>query len=100
MTLIHYFLNCVPVVVNAFHENSTKLIVELLNAGDYDVRELGSLLRTERRNRKDVSKIIGDVWPEMVTDKARHGLCEVLIETDVRPNVVCEHVYLPWVGVR
>lgn len=80
-------------------KNTTKLIIELLNAGDCNAQELGSLLRTEQKNRKDVSEIIGEVWPEMVTDKARHGLCEALVKTDVRPQVICERIYLPWVSI-
>lgn len=79
------------------HENAIKLIVEMLNAGDYDAGELLSALQTERNNRKDVSEIIGDVWPEIVTDRARHGFCEALVQTDVRPQIICEEIYLPWV---
>lgn len=79
------------------HENAIKQIVDMLNSGDYDAGELLCTLQAERRNRKDVSEIIGDVWPEMVTNRARHGFCEALVETDVRPQVICEQIYLPWV---
>lgn len=79
-------------------KNTTKLIIELLNAGDYDAQKLSSLLKTEQKNRKDVSAIIEDVWPEMLTDEARHDLCEALVKTDVRPQVICEQIYLPWVS--
>jgi len=79
------------------HENAIKQIIEMLNAGDYDAGELFSTLKTERSNRKDVSEIIGDVWPEIVTDKARHGFCEALVEIDVKPQIICEEIYLPWV---
>lgn len=82
------------------HENAIKQIVEMLNAGDYDTKELFSALQTERSNRKDVSEIIGDVWPEIVTDKARHGFCEALVQTDVRPQIICEEIYLPWFKTR
>ncbi|KAL4148475.1 hypothetical protein QTP88_002708 [Uroleucon formosanum] len=82
------------------HENATKQIVEMLNAGVYDGGELLSALQTERNNRKDVSEIIRDVWPEIVTDRARHGFCEALVETDVRPQIICEEIYLPWFKTR
>jgi len=70
----------------------------MLNAGEYDAREMCALLNTERRNRPDVSELIGEVWSEIVTDKGRHGLCEVLIEVDVKPQYVCQQVYLRWVS--
>jgi len=79
------------------YENGIKQIVEMLNAGDYNAGELFSALQTELSNRKDVSVIIGEVWPEIVTDKARHGFCEALVQTDVRPQIICEEIYLPWV---
>jgi len=79
------------------YENATKQIVEMLNAGDYDAGDLLSALRIERNNRKEVFEIIEDVWPEIVTDRARHGFCEALVETDVRPQIICEEIYLPWV---
>jgi len=82
------------------HENTIKKIVEILNAGDYDEEELFLVLQTELRNRKDVLEIIGDVWPEIVTDRARHGFCEALVKTDVRPQIICEHIYLPWVCTK
>lgn len=75
-----------------------KLLVELLNAGNCDTEELYSLLKTEQKNRKNVSEIISEIWPEMVTDKARHNLCEAMVKTDVRPQTVCEQIYLPWVS--
>lgn len=79
-------------------ENVIKLIVELLNAENCDTEELYSLLKIELKNRKDVSEIISEIWPEMVTDKARHRLCEFLIKTDIRPQIVCERIYIPWVS--
>lgn len=82
------------------HENAIKQIVEMLNAGDYDTGELYTVLQTERSNRKDVSEIIRDVLPEIVTDRARHDFCEALVDTDVKPQIICEHIYLPWFKTR
>lgn len=79
------------------HENTTKIIVELLNTEDNDPQELYSLLKTEQMNHKGVLEIIRDVWPEMITDRARHNLCEALVKTDVKPHIVCEQIYIPWV---
>ncbi|XP_026810561.1 uncharacterized protein LOC113552081 [Rhopalosiphum maidis] len=93
------FLPSQPLVEDP-HENAIKKIVEILNAGDYDKEDLFSVLQTELRNRKDVLEIIGDVWPEIVTDRARHGFCEALVKTDVRPQIICEQIYLPWFETR
>lgn len=78
--------------------NVIKLIVEVLSSGDFNVQKLSSLLKTELKNRPEVLEIIGKVWPEIITDTARHGLCEALIKTDVKPQIICEHIYLPWVS--
>lgn len=78
--------------------NTTKLIVELLSSGDFEMDKLCSLLKTELKNRPDVSEIIGDVLPRIITDTARHGLCEALLKTNVEPQVVCKQIYLPWVN--
>lgn len=81
--------------------NTTKaIIIEMLNAGDCDAQELGSWLKSEEKNGKDVSEIIGEVWPEIVTDEARHGLCEALVDIDVKPHFIFEQIYLPWVRKR
>ncbi|XP_025207678.1 uncharacterized protein LOC112603366 [Melanaphis sacchari] len=93
------FLSSQPQVEDP-HENAIKQIVEMLNAGDYDAEELFSVLQIELRNRKDVSEIIGDVWPEIVTDNARHGFCETLVKIDVKPQIICEQIYLPWFEIR
>lgn len=50
-------------------------------------------------NHKCVLEIIRDVWPEIITDRARHNLCEALVKTDVQPHIVCEQIYIPWVGM-
>lgn len=34
----------------------------------------------------------------MITDKARHGLCEALVTTSVQPQIICEQTYMRWVG--
>ncbi|VVC38416.1 Hypothetical protein CINCED_3A024146 [Cinara cedri] len=82
------------------HENITKVIIELLNNGNCcNLQELCSLLTTEQKNRKDVSEIIRNIWPELVTDKARHGLCELLVKTNVRPHIICEQIYTPWLKI-
>lgn len=70
-----------------------------MNTEDYDPQELYSLLKTEPMNHKSVSEMIRDVWPEMITDRARHNLCEALIKTNVKPHIICEQIYIPWVGM-
>lgn len=80
------------------HGNIIKLIVEVLNSGDFNVQKLCSLLKTELKSRPEVLEIIGEVWPEIITDAARHSLCEAFIKIDVKPQIVCEHIYLPWVS--
>lgn len=80
------------------NEDIVKVIIELLNADEHNSQELYNLLRTKQIDKKKTSKIIRDVWPEIVTDKARHNLCEALIKTEVRPHIICEEVYVPWVS--
>lgn len=79
------------------NEDTIKVIIELLNAGDYNTQELYDLLKIKQRDQKNISEIIINIWPEMVTDRARHNLCEALIKNDVRPYIICEQIYMPWV---
>lgn len=81
------------------HKNAIKQIIDMLNAGDYDVGELFLVLKTDLKNRNDVSEVIRDVWPGIVTDRARHSFCEALLKADVRPQIICEQIYLPWVCI-
>lgn len=81
------------------YENISKVVIDLLNSGDCcNTQELYSLLSTEQKNEKDMSDIIKDVWPKMISDKARHNLCEALVKTDVKPHMICEQIYTPWVS--
>lgn len=93
------FLSSQPQVEDS-HKTAIKQIIDMLNAGDYDAGELFLVLQTELRNRNNVSEVIGDVWPEIVTDRARHGFCEALLKTDVRPQIICDQIYLPWFETR
>lgn len=79
------------------NKDTIKVIIELLNNGDYNPQELNDLLKFKQNHQKNISDIIIDIWPEMVTDKARHNLCEALIKTDARPHIICEQIYTLWV---
>lgn len=83
---------------NSGDGNASKLIVELLNPGGFEMDKLCSLLKTELKNQPNVSEIIDNVLPKIITDKARHDLCEALLKTNVEPQIVCKQIYLPWVS--
>ncbi|XP_050436397.1 uncharacterized protein LOC126843110 isoform X3 [Adelges cooleyi] len=77
-------------------KNSTKLIVEMLATDKCDAKKLADLIKLEKTRRNDVSDLIAEILPDIVTDIGRHRFCEAIVKINEHPQVVFDQIYTPW----